>query len=169
VTPLPAALEGEASALVAWRLDERRHAALWNSGEGARRAGGRWNSRGRRAVYCAIDPSTAILEVAAYKGLRALDVVPHTLTSLAIRDADRLRVLQPHEIPEATWLEPGQVSAAQQAFGDRLLSEHGCLVLPSVVSRNSWNVVFDPAALSDQCALVARQDFVLDPRLHAHR
>ena len=59
MTPLPAPLDG--SALVAWRLDQARHAATWDSGEGAHLVGGRWNTRGVRAVYCSIDPATAIL------------------------------------------------------------------------------------------------------------
>jgi RES domain-containing protein len=50
MTPLPAAL-GKDSGLVVWRLDQRIHAATWDSGEGAFRAGGRWNSKGVRAVY----------------------------------------------------------------------------------------------------------------------
>ena len=48
MTPLPAALGG--AELVAWRLDNERHKAGWDSGEGAYRAGGRWNGKGVRAV-----------------------------------------------------------------------------------------------------------------------
>lgn len=73
VTPLPAALLPAAMGageLVAWRLDQERHAATWLSGEGAFRLGGRWNSRGVRAGYCSIDPSTAILEVAVRNGVQ---------------------------------------------------------------------------------------------------
>ncbi|TIQ24785.1 MAG: RES domain-containing protein, partial [Mesorhizobium sp.] len=66
MTPLPAALGG--SDLVGWCLDQAAFAPTWDSGEGAYRVGGRWNSRGVRAVYCSIDPSTAILEVAVHKG-----------------------------------------------------------------------------------------------------
>ena len=66
VTPLPPPLGGRE--LVAWRLDQAAFAAQWDSGEGAYRAGGRWNSRGVRAVYCSIDPATAILEVAVQRG-----------------------------------------------------------------------------------------------------
>lgn len=52
---------------MAWRLDQSKYAATWDSGEGAFLVGGRWNSRGVRAVYCAIDPATAILEVAVQR------------------------------------------------------------------------------------------------------
>jgi hypothetical protein len=74
MTPLPVALGG--SELIAWRLDQAAYAPNWDSGEGAHRVGGRWNSKGVRAVYCSLDPSTAILEFAVHKGSRALDTVP---------------------------------------------------------------------------------------------
>ena len=62
MTPLPPPLGN--GALVMWRLDQARFAPQWDSGEGAYLAGGRWSSRGVRAVYAALDPATAILEVA---------------------------------------------------------------------------------------------------------
>ncbi|MCX7300974.1 MAG: RES domain-containing protein [Rhodobacterales bacterium] len=51
-----------------WRLDALRHAHTWASGVGAFRVGGRWNSPGRRRVDTALDPATALLEVAVQKG-----------------------------------------------------------------------------------------------------
>ena len=104
MTPLPAALGG--STLVAWRLDER---SLRDMGqrEGARLYGGRWNSRGRRIVYCFVDPATAILEVAVHKGFKALDTVPHVLTSTVIADSASVHVVLPGVVPNANWLRPG--------------------------------------------------------------
>jgi RES domain-containing protein len=54
--------------LVAWRLDQAIYAPTWDSREGAFRVGGRWNSKGIRAVYCSLDPAAATLEVAVHKG-----------------------------------------------------------------------------------------------------
>ncbi|WP_353850822.1 RES domain-containing protein, partial [Acidiphilium sp.] len=34
-----------------WRIDQEVYAASWDNGEGAHLGGGRWNSRGVRAVY----------------------------------------------------------------------------------------------------------------------
>ena len=51
-----------AGEVLAWRLDDERFKAAWDSGEGAFQVGGRWNSPGVRAVYCAIDPATAVLD-----------------------------------------------------------------------------------------------------------
>lgn len=48
MTPLP--LTPGASELMAWRLDQAIHAPTWGSGERACCVGGRWNSKGNRAV-----------------------------------------------------------------------------------------------------------------------
>lgn len=167
MTPLPGALGG--TELVAWRLDAARHAAEWDSGEGAYLAGGRWNSPGVRAVYCAIDPATAILEVAAHKGLGALDAVPHILTALMVGDPSTIEIVRPEAIPRREWLRPGIASARQQAFGDGLLARHRFVLIPSVVSNHSWNLVFLSARAGGTYGIRSQEPFALDPRLHAPR
>jgi RES domain-containing protein len=119
-------------------LDQAIYASTWDSGEGAYLVGGRWNSRGVRAVYCSIDPGTAILEVAVHKGFKALDMIPHVITEVTI-DPPSVFVVEPSMIPNPNWLRPGIPSAGQQAFGDDLLSDHKFLLIPSVVSTASWN------------------------------
>jgi len=163
VTPLPAALGG--STLVAWRLDQRKFAATWDSGEGARRFGGRWNSRGRKIVYCSVDPATAILEVAVHKGFKALDTVAHVLTSAVITDPASVHVVRSDVVPNANWLRPGVPSAGQQEFGDRLLSAHPFVLIPSAVSTHSWNLIFDTDVANTLYSEQAQEDFALDTRL----
>lgn len=163
MTPLPASLGG--SELVAWRLDQSKYAATWDSGEGAFLVGGRWNSRGVRAVYCAIDPATAILEVAVHKGFRALDTVPHVITAATI-DPVGVFIVEPDAVPNANWLRPGIPSAGQQAFGDDLLAKHRFVVIPSVVSTASWNLVFVGSNTSGSYKLRSQDPFALDTRLH---
>ena len=164
MTPLPASLGGRD--LVAWRLHPATYSATWDDGEGARVAGGRWNSRGRRIVYCALDPATSILEVAVHVGFRTLDVVSHELTSIAIAVPSDVHVVQPAAIPDASWLTPGAISAEQQLFGDALLAAHPFVAIPSTVSRQSWNLVFDSEVARGRYALIGQEAFVLDPRLH---
>jgi RES domain-containing protein len=163
VTPLPAPLGG--GELVAWRLDAARFGPSWDSGEGAYLAGGRWNSRGVRAVYCAIDPAAAILEVAVHKGFRALDAVPHVLTAATVRDPAAVHVVEPAAVPDPDWLAPGLPRPDQQAFGDALLARHAFVVVPSAVSSRSWNLIFRPGS-DGAYALRSQEPFVLDPRLH---
>ena len=164
MTPLPAPLGG--NELVGWRLDETPFAATWNSGEGAYRYGGRWNSKGVRAVYCSIDPATAILEIAVHKGFRALDMVAHTLTSITIAEPATAHMVNPVDVPNPNWLRPGTPSAGQQEFGDDLLNRHRFILVPSVVSTHSWNLLFVGARVAGAYAVRLQEPFALDPRLH---
>jgi RES domain-containing protein len=163
VTPLPPPLGG--AEFVAWRLDRDIYAPTWDSGEGAFRAGGRWNSRGLRAVYCSIDPGTTILELAVHKGFDTLDTVPHVLTSLRIRTPAALHVLHPAGVPNPAWLTAGTPSGGQQRFGDALLARHGAFLIPSVVSTESWNLVFLNPTFADY-DLRSQDRFALDTRLN---
>lgn len=163
MTPLPAALGG--AELVAWRLDRAEYAADWQQAEGAFLYGGRWSSPGRRVIYAALDPATAILEVAVHKGFDALDAVPHRLSSLAIAEPAAVHVVEPQAVPNPNWLVPGVVSVNQQAFGDALLQRHALVAIPSVVSRHSWNLLIDAVAARDRVSLRHAEAFALDPRL----
>jgi len=164
MTPLPAPLGG--TGLIAWRLDQAKYATSWDSGEGAYLVGGRWNSRGIRAVYCSIDPANAILEVAVHKGFKALDTVPHVLTAIDITDTASVLVVQPATVPNANWLRSGIPGAGQQAFGDSLLAKHKFIVIPSVVSTASWNLIFVAVHAAGAYTVKSQEPFALDTRLH---
>jgi len=151
--------------LAFWRLDQESHSPTWNSGEGAFRVGGRWNSRGVRCVYCSLDESTAILEVAVHKGFTALNAIRHTLTRAEVLDPDEIHVVTPKDIPNPNWLVPGSTSTAQQAFGDSLLSAHKFVAIPSTISRSNWNLIFISEKASGRYAMREQVRFALDPRL----
>lgn len=164
MTPLPPPLgSGE---LLFWRLDKAHFAATWDSGEGSYLAGGRWNSPGVRAVYAALDPATSILEVAVHAGFKTLDTVAHVLTAARIADAALVRVVTAADVPSPNWLRPGAVSAGQQVFGDGLLKAFPFVLVPSVISVHSWNVIFGPATAKGHYDSVVQERFALDPRLH---
>ncbi len=118
-------------------------------------------------IYCALDPSTAILEVAVHTGFKTLDAVAHRLLSIDITRSAKAHVLDVGSLPDKAWLRPGTVSAAQQAFGARVLGEHPVVVVPSVVSTHSWNLLIDVVGAKGMFALASSEDFSLDPRLHA--
>jgi RES domain-containing protein len=164
VTPLPPPLG--AGELVAWRLDREGFAANWDGGEGAFRAGGRWNSRGVRAVYTSLDPAMAILEVAVHTGFAALDTVAHVLTAATVLDPSDIHIVQPEDVPNLNWLRPGIPGAGQQAFGDGLLAEHPFLLVPSAVSSHSWNLIFIASIAAGLYAVRSQERFALDTRLH---
>lgn len=162
--PLPGPLGG--TELVAWRLDARQFASTWDSGEGAYRFGGRWSSVGVRAVYCALDASTTILEVAVHRGFKRMDTIPHSLTSLRILDPRDVHVVDAADLPNANWLRSGLPSAGQQEFGNALLRAHKFVLIPSVVSPNSWNLLFIAAVAAGAYILREQESFALDTRLH---
>ncbi len=164
MTPLPASLGG--TGLIAWRLDHDDYKATWDSGEGPRLVGGRWNGKGQRVVYCALDPATAILEVAVHKSFYVLDTVPHVLTSLSVLEPGSVHVVQPHSISNANWLRPGIPGVGQQHFGNQLLANHKFIVLPSSVSTHSWNLIFDPDKAKGAYQFKAQERFALDTRLN---
>jgi RES domain-containing protein len=162
--PLPGALGG--TDLIGWRLDARQFAPSWDSGEGAFRFGGRWNSVGTRAVYCSLDPATTILEVAVHRGFKRMDTSAHVLTSFRVADPKDVFVLQAEQMPNPNWLRSGQPSAGEQAFGDELLKTHRFILVPSVVSTNSWNIVFVALRAHDSYQLRSQDAFALDTRLY---
>ena len=167
MTPLPAALGG--TELVAWRLDRKKHATTWDSGEGSFLAGGRWNSPGVRTVYCALDPATSILEVAVHKGFAVLDTDPHVMTRFRVDDGSDIRVVETGDVPNPNWLKPGVPSAGQQEFGDKLVAAHPFVIIPSVVSPFSWNLLFVATNATGRYHLIEQHPFALDTRLNPTR
>jgi len=167
VTPLPEVLGG--GGVWAHRLDRAKHAPTWAGGEGAFQAGGRWNPVGTRAVYCALDPSTAILEVAVHKGFRVLDTQPHVMTAFQIAEPASIKVFAPGDIPEPEWLDPNNATPERRAWGAEKLQKHGIIVIPSAVSRQSWNLIFLAPMVPETFQNLTQSDFVLDPRLNATR
>lgn len=155
-----------ASAIHFWRLDAAQHAASWDSGIGAELCGGRWNSKGVKAVYGSADPATAILEVAVHKGFAALDSVPHVLTGALIHDPSTIYRLDEGSVPNPNWLVPGIPSAGQQQFADQLLADHPFVLVPSSVSRHSWNILINPLLAKGLYQVVVQERFGLDTRLN---
>lgn len=166
MVPVPAL--GAGQPLLAWRLDRQHYAATWDSGIGAEKLGGRWNAKGQRAVYCSLDPGTAILEVAVHTGFPVLDTLAYTLTCVEITEAP-IHIVQPGDVPNPAWLVPGTPSAGQQAFGSQLLARHGIVLFPSAVSRFSWNLVIEPELVQYRYRLHSQAPFFLDTRLHPPR
>jgi RES domain-containing protein len=168
VTPLPAALatQGQQQALTVWRLERAAHAASWAQGIGAERVGGRWSPKGRPVIYTSLDPATTILEVAVHAGFEVLDAVPYRMLELAILTPAQVHIVQPEAVPNPNWLRPGAVSAGMQKFGADLLDQHPFVLIPSVVSPHSWNLIIDVASAKAHINCVRDEAFGLDGRLN---
>lgn len=133
--------------LVAWRLQKPGYgntAADLLSGEGAWRAGGRWNSRGRRVVYMSCSVSLATMELLAQANNKR--ILPYYL-KLSVNIPDDVIL----ELGATDW-PPGwddfniHPSRAQQ-IGDNWveLAQSAALLVPSVVVPGEWNVLLNPA------------------------
>lgn len=148
--------------MVVWRLARLAHAKL--DGEGARLAGGRWNTRGRAAVYTSSRLSLAALELLVHTDV---PLVPPDLVAFEIEIPDGLDIesVDIAELPK-DWRRPGHPSC--RAIGDTWLAEERTPVLrvPSAVVPEEWNYIINPghrAAKSIQ--IVSRRSFAFDSRL----
>jgi RES domain-containing protein len=78
-----------------WRISKRKSATTAFNGEGARRFGGRWNSKGRSVVYTSATLSLAALE---------------TFVHMEISDASNLFVCIRAEIPSEISMDKIELS-----------------------------------------------------------
>jgi RES domain-containing protein len=126
----------------AWRIVNARNAAAAFSGDGSRRSGGRWNSRGYRAVYVADSLALATLEVmvhgVSYETLQNYVCILATIPKKIIQGVD-LKSLPRNwrdDLPPAKLRE----------LGDRWLNEQksAALKVPSAVIPVEFNYVLNP-------------------------
>jgi RES domain-containing protein len=125
----------------AWRLTKTKHlAAAWD-GEGARRAGGRWNSTGVRVVYASATLSLALVEILVHLPsglLPAYSAVPVEM------DESLVETVAAADLPSRWKDHPPPPEA--QAIGDRWVAEarSAALRVPSVIVPSEFNYVLNP-------------------------
>jgi RES domain-containing protein len=120
-----------------WRISN--YADL--SGIGGVRAAGRWHSQGKRIVYLADHPSSALLEMLVHIDR---DLVPSTyqLLRIVVPSAIATEIIGPDELP-AGWQNNTLVT---REIGDRWLdqSESAVLQVPSAISHQGRNFLLNP-------------------------
>lgn len=111
-------------------------------GEGARKAGGRWNSRGTRVVYASATLSLALAEILVH--LPSGRLPAYTAIPIEFDDA-LVTVLADRDRP-ADWRR-SPPPASTQRVGDRWARDATSAVLhvPSVIVPVEWNYVLNPA------------------------
>lgn len=120
------------------------------SGEGARQLGGRWNSVGVPAVYCAETSSLAALEILVH--LAGEDWPPHGILDI--------------EIPDQLIVEPSGSTDDTRSAGDELLKHSLAIAVPSAVNGLERTVVINPEHPDfDQIKVGKIRPFLLDQRL----
>ena len=112
-------------------------------GEGAFRAGGRWNSRGTRVVYMSENRSLAVLEILVHLSVS----IPnrYVLGSAVFPDDIAIEILDDRQLP-ANWsaLDPREQEATKR-IGDKWATQRRSAILsvPSVVIGER-NYVLNP-------------------------
>ena len=151
-----------------WRLCREPFAAQAFSGEGARRFGGRWNSRGVPMVYSSTSLSLAAIELFIHlePGLAPDDLV---YVSAELPEGEPARTLEPDELPEGWWTdEPPRGVPTTRQLGDAWIAGRESLAMrvPSVPIRSEWNVLVNPLHLRmSELRIEAAQPFVFDARM----
>jgi RES domain-containing protein len=142
-----------------WRISN--HADL--SGEGGLRASGRWHTKGRRVVYLADHPASALIEIMVHLEIDAQDL-PSRYQLLGIDVPDEIAIARADTLPE-TWREQTALTREQ---GDAWLrgGDTALLQVPSSIVPDTSNYLFNPAhadAAGISIASAVRAAF--DPRL----
>ena len=128
--------------MIVWRVVSQRYAAAAFDGEGARRAGGRFNSPGTAVVYTADTLALALFEVAVHlPSYRAL--LGRVAFRVEIPD-DLVTSLDATDLP-ADWRSTPP-SRSTQRLGDTWVRERSsvALRLPSVLLPHHTNVLLNP-------------------------
>jgi RES domain-containing protein len=139
-----------------WRASN--HGSL--DGAGGLRASGRWHNQGKRIVYCAPNPATALLEILVHAEIDVQDI-PVTIRYLEIEAPDSMGV----ETVETGSAASGWQKEKSRRVGDEWLSSKSTALLrvPSVIVPATWNVLINPThSDSDQIRIVRTHRHAFD-------
>ncbi|MBD0319191.1 MAG: RES family NAD+ phosphorylase [Gemmatimonadetes bacterium] len=145
-----------------WRLARRRYPVL--DGEGARRAGGRWNSPGSAVVYTAGSRALAALELLAYvnPGAEPPDL---ELFEVHLPDDVPARTVGPTEL-ERDWRAPRHPDCRVRGDTWARSADTLLLVVPSAMIPEEPNYLINPAhPAASRVRVVSSRPFSYDPRL----
>jgi RES domain-containing protein len=125
-----------------WRICRAPYAAEAFSGEGARRFGGRWNSRGVPMVYCSTSLALAAIELFVHL---EPNLQPDDLVSIAaeLPKGEPAPRLEAGELPAEWWTDDFE---ALRTLGDGWVRAKTSLAMmvPSAPIHSEWNVLVNP-------------------------
>ncbi len=150
--------------LLAWRIVKTKHAGQAFDGEGAKRYGGRWNSRGTALVYVSETLALATLEIL----VRLQDSSPlpaYTAFSVRFKD-DLVRIVDQSALP-ANWTQSPSPSEPRRIGDEWIDSQQSVLLrVPSVIIPMESNYLINPAHPDFKRLKIGKpQPLELDPRL----
>jgi RES domain-containing protein len=147
----------------AWRIVKERHVATAFSGEGANKAGGRWNSRGVPVIYTSESESLAALETLVHIGTGS-----RIRFSIIRVDFDRALVetLAPSALPPNWKSEPPGPATKQLGDAWAKSARSAILAVPSVIIPSGLNYILNPAHTDySKISFGKPKVFTFDPRL----
>lgn len=150
--------------ITAWRIFKKRHRASAFTGEGARRFGGRWNSKGIPVVYASESPSLAVLELLVH--LQRQEILASYLLAAVTFDDAMVASIRVADLP-SNW-RSDTVPASLRTLGDQWIAGGASAILrvPSVLIDTESNYLLNPAHPDfAKCRFGKPKPFKLDARL----
>jgi RES domain-containing protein len=125
-----------------YRLSLKAHRATAFNGEGARLAGGRWNHKGQRVVYCSESRALAALEL--FVNLDP-SLAPPELVFIAVDvPDDMITVVKLADLP-SNWNEYPAPDDVKDIGTEWIVKKtSAALVVPSVVMPEESNLLLNP-------------------------
>ena len=157
-----------------WRVGSNHpgaYAADDLTGEGARRAGARWNVKGTPAVYASYHLATAVLQTLVHLGRRR-QPANRFVVAIDVDDArfqdlrSGVMELSLQDLP-AGWNEHPPNPASQMFGAQQFKFSRLGFAVPSAIVHEELNLVLNPLHPAFRTAVNARitRAFVFDPRL----
>jgi RES domain-containing protein len=148
-----------------WRICRSKHEATAFSGDGAEKAGGRWNQKGYPMVYASENLSLAALELFVHI---SPGIIPDDLISLQGRFPAKVSVTKFAEtdLPKNWRRYPAPLRL--KTLGTKWLRDGKTLLLvvPSAINPVEKNILLNPAHPEMKLLkIVSRQSFQFDPRM----
>jgi RES domain-containing protein len=130
-----------------WRVEKEIFAATPKSGDGARIYGGRWNSPGLPAIYCAESLALSVLEILVHTASADERADPRIWFRLALTGRDPSQwiwTVSERSLPRG-WNDPLPHSQTSQ-IGDQWLqkNKHPVMRVPSAVIPGAFNYILNP-------------------------
>lgn len=128
--------------MVVYRVANAKYKDLTLSGIGAEKVGGRWNSKGTRAVYCSENISLALLEY--YVHSENIAYLPKNILVAKIQFPDKFRINNVKELPK-DWSQYPYSSNTTKIFTEFAKDNNNfALKVPSSIVSLESNIILNP-------------------------